>query len=58
MYIYMRVCVCVWRKIDKKVIQVEAEICWKVDTIAFRFYWTIIRTMMGDISDVKSTMDV
>ena len=39
-------------------IQVEGEIYWEVDTIAFRFYWTIIRTMRGDISDFKSTMDV
>ena len=46
------------RKIDNKVIQVEGEIYWEVDTIVFRFYWTIIRTMRGDISDVKSTMDV
>ena len=33
------------RKIDNNVIQVEGEIYWEVDTIAFRFYWTIIRTM-------------
>ena len=46
------------RKIDNKVIQVEGKIYWEVDTIAFRFYGTIIRTMRGDISDVKSTMDV
>ena len=39
-------------------IQVEGEIYWEVDTIVFRFYWTIIRTMRGDISDLKSTMDV
>ena len=50
--------VCVCRKIDNKVIQVEGEIYWEVDTIEFHFYWTIIRTMRGDISDVKSTMDV
>ena len=48
----------VCRKIDNKAFQVEGEIYWKVDTIAFRFNWTIIRTMRGDISDVKSTMDV
>ena len=30
----------------------------KVDTIAFQFYWTIIRSTRGDISDVKSMMDV
>ena len=47
-----------WRKIDNKVIQVEGDIYWEVDIIAFRFYWTIIRTMRGNISDVKSTMDV
>ena len=46
------------RKIGNKVIQVEVEIYWEVDSIAFTFYWTIIRTMKGDISDVKSTMDV
>ena len=46
------------RKIDKKVIQVEGEIYWEVDKIAFRFYRTIFRTMRADISDVKSTMDV
>ena len=40
------------------VIQVEEEIYSEVDTIAFRFYWTIIRVIKGDISDVKSTMDV
>ena len=54
----MCVCVCVCRKFDNKVTQVEAEIYWEVDTIAFRFYWNIIRSMRGDISDVKSTMDV
>ena len=59
----MCVCVCVCvrvckEKIDNKVIQVGGEIYLEVDTIAFRFYWTIIRTMTGDISDVKSTMDV
>ena len=32
----------------------EVEIYWEVDTIAFRFYWTIIRTMRGDISDDKN----
>ena len=46
------------RKIDNKAIQVEEEIYWEVDTVAFRFYWTIIRMMRGDISDVKSMMDV
>ena len=46
------------RKIVNKVIQVEGEIYWEVDTMVFRFYWTIIRTMRGDISDIKSTMDV
>ena len=46
------------RKSDNKAIQVEGEIYWEVDTLAFRFYWTIIRNMSGDISDVKSTMDV
>ena len=30
----------------------------KVDTIAFRFYLTIIRAIRGYISDVKLTMDV
>ena len=30
----------------------------KVDTIAFRFYWTIIRAMRDYISDVKLTMDL
>ena len=39
-------------------IQVEGEIYWEGDTIAFQFYWTIIRTMRVDISDFKSTMDV
>ena len=29
------------RKIDNKIIQMEGEIYWEVDTIAFRFYWTI-----------------
>ena len=29
-----------------------------VDTIAFRFEWTIIRAVRDDISDAKSTMDV
>ena len=48
---------CVW-KFDNKVIQVEGEIYWEVNTIAFRFYWIIIGTMRGDISDVKSMMDV
>ena len=43
---------------DNKVIQVEVEIYCEVDTIAFWFNWTIIRTMRGYISDVKSTMDV
>ena len=52
------VCVCVCGKIDNKVIQVEGEIYWEVDTIAFRFCWTIIRTLRGDISDIKSTIDV
>ena len=37
-------------KIDNGVIQVEGEIYWEADIIAFRFYWTIIRTMRGDIS--------
>ena len=46
------------KKIDNKVIQVEGEIYWEVDTLAFRVYWTIIRTMKGDISDIKPTMDV
>ena len=46
------------RKIDDKVIQVEGEIYWEVDTISFRFDWTIIKFMRGDICDVKSTMDV
>ena len=46
------------RKTDNKVIQVEGEIYEEVDTIAFRFNWTIIRTKRGDISDVKSTIDV
>ena len=46
------------RKIDNQVIQVEGEIYWEVGTIAFRFNWTIIRNMMGDRSDPKSTMDV
>ena len=44
------------RKIYNKAIQVEREIYWEVDTIAFQFYWTIIRSMRGDIIDVKSTM--
>ena len=39
-------------------IQVEGEIYWEVDTIVFRFYWTIIWTMRGDINDFKLTMDV
>ena len=52
------VCVCVYWEIDNKVIQVEGEIYWELDTIAFRFNWTIIRTMRGDINDIKSTMDV
>ena len=46
------------KKIDDKGIQVEGQIYWEVDTLAFRFYWVIIRTMRVDISDVKSTMDV
>ena len=29
----------------------EGEIYWAVDTITFRFYWTIIRPMRGDIND-------
>ena len=29
------------RKIDNKVIQVEGEIYWEVDTIAFRFYYAL-----------------
>ena len=57
-YKYMCVGIYVCRKSDNKVIQVEGEMYWEVDTIAFQFYWTIIRTMRGDISDVKSTMDV
>ena len=32
-------------------IQVEGMIYWEVNTIAFRFYWTIIRTMRGDINN-------
>ena len=47
------VCVCVCRKIDNKIIQMEGKIYWEVDTIAFRFYWTIVRIMRGDISDVN-----
>ena len=48
------------KKIDNKVIQVEGEIYSreKIDALAFRFYWTIIKTMRGYISDVKLTMDV
>ena len=46
------------RKIDNKVIQVEEEIYGEIDTITFRFDWTIIRTMRGDISNVESTMDI
>ena len=41
--------------IDIQIVLGGGEIYWEVDTIAFRLYWTIIR---GDISDVKSTMDV
>ena len=52
-YIYIHTC----RKIDNKVIQVEGEIYWEVDTIAFWFNWTIIRIMRCDISDVKSTIE-
>ena len=44
-------CVCV--KIDNEVIQVEGEIYWEVDTIMFWFYWTIIRTMRGDIKNKR-----
>ena len=33
------------REIDNKVIQVEGDIYWKVDTIAFQFSLTIIRTI-------------
>ena len=65
-YIYIYICVCVYvcvydcvcRKIDIKVIQVEGEIYEEVDSLTFRFYWAIIRTMKSDISDVKSTMVV
>ena len=42
-----------WRNIDNKAIQVEGEIYWEVDTIAFRFNWTIIRTMRGDFISLK-----
>ena len=37
------------REIDNKEIQVEREIYWEVDTIAFRFYWTIIRALREGI---------
>ena len=47
-----------YRKIDNKAIRVEGEIYWEVDTIAFRVYWTIIKTMRDSINDVKSKMDV
>ena len=69
-HVYLHIYMCIYkskkkdcnpticRKIDNKVIQVEGEIYWEVDTIAFRFYWTIIRTIRVDTSDVKSTMDV
>ena len=57
-YIYIYIYIFVCRKTDNNVIQVEREIYWEVNTIAFLFYWTIIRTMRGDISNVKSTMDV
>ena len=42
------------RKIDNKVIQVEGEIYWEIDTIAIRFYWTIIRTTRGGINEGKN----
>ena len=38
-------------------IQVEGMIYKRVNTIAFHFYWTIIRTMRGDINNFKLTMD-
>ena len=51
-----------WTRIelDNKIIQAEGEILLrnKVDTTAFRFYWTIIRIGRDDISDVTSTMDI
>ena len=52
----MCVCVCVEKLITT--IQVEGIIYWEVATIAFRFYWTIIKTMKGDINDFKLTIDV
>ena len=48
------------KEFDMKVIQAEGESFEKkkVDTIPFRFKWTIIRTGRDDISEVKSTMGV
>ena len=57
LYIYIYIYIYV-EKTDHKVIQVEGEIYWEVDSIVFRLNWIIIRTMRGDIIDVKSTMDV
>ena len=59
-YIYICVCVCVCVCVEKLItaIQVEGEIYWEVDTIAFRFYWTIIRNTRGYINDFKLTMEV
>ena len=52
-YIYIiYIYIYIYIKIDNKVIQVEGEIYWEVDTIAFRFYWTIISTMK-EISSQK-----
>ena len=49
------VCVCVVKLITT--IQVEGEIYWEVGTTAFWFYWTIIRTMRGDIKDRTETLN-
>ena len=56
----MCVCVCVCVYVEKLIttIQVEGMIYWEVDTIAFRFCWTIIRAMRGDINNFELTMDV
>ena len=54
------VCVCIYIYIYKLIttIQVEGMIYWGINTIAFRFYWTIIWTMRGDINNFKLMMDV
>ena len=59
-FIYQEMRIVIRQYVEKLIttIQVKGIIYWEVDTIAFRFCWTIIRAMRGDINNFELTMDV